>query len=58
MKVNQFQHPFQNVSIDPLGHLEVRAFSKSPKIVKVWPLLARRLDTGDVLCLLMESMET
>ena len=46
------------MSIDPLGHLEVKAFLKSRKVVKAWPLLARCLDTGAVLCLLMESMET
>ena len=58
VKVNQFQHPFQNVSIDPLGRLKVKAFSKSRKVVKASPLLALCLDTGAVLCLLMESMET
>ena len=58
VKLDQFEHPFQNVSIDPLGYLEGRAFSKSRKIVKLWPLLGRCLDKGAVLCLLMETMET
>ena len=58
VKLDEFEHPFQNISIDPLGHTEVKAFCKCRKIVKVWPLLARCMDTGSVLVLIMESMET
>ena len=42
VKVNQIQHPFQSLSIDPLGHIKVRAFSKSRKVVNTC------LDTGTV----------
>ena len=33
-------------------------WSQKSKIVKAWPLLAWCLDTGAVICLLMESMKT
>ena len=36
--------------------MKVKAFNKSRKIVKVWPLLIRCVDTGAVLCLIMESI--
>ena len=55
---NSFERAFQNISLDPLGHLEVKAFSNSRKLVKVWLLLIRYMDTGAVLCQIMESMET
>ena len=48
---------FQRVLIDPLGHIELRAFSKSRKVVKTWPLQTRCLDTGAGMCVLMDSME-
>ena len=56
--MDQFQHPSQRVSIEPLGHIEVRAFQKSRKVVKAWPLLTRCFDTGAVMCLLVDFMET
>ena len=58
VKLDEFDHPFQNISVDPLGHMEVKAFSKSRKIMKVWLLLIRCVDTGTVLYLIMESMES
>ena len=36
VKVDQFQYPYQRVSVDPLGHIEVKAFTTSRKAVKTW----------------------
>ena len=38
--------------------MEFKVFTKGQKIVKVWSVLIRCVDTGAVLCLIMESMET
>ena len=46
------------MSIDPLGHIEVRAFLKSRKVVKTWSLLTLCLYTGAVMCVLIDSMES
>ena len=35
VKLDEFDLPFQNISIDPLGHIDVKAFSKSRKIVAI-----------------------
>ena len=56
VKLNTFQHPFENISLDPLGHIEVKAFNSARKVVKLYPLLIRCIDTGRVNCLMMESM--
>ena len=56
VKLNTFNHPFESISLDPLGHMEVKAFNNSRKVVKLYPLLIRCIDTGAVNCLLMESM--
>ena len=58
MKMNTFQHPFENISLNPHGNLEVRAFNNSSKVVKLWPLLIRCVDTGSVSCLMIESMQS
>ena len=57
-KMDGFEHAFQNISLDPLGYMEVKAFNKSRKIVEVWPLLIGCVDTGAILCPFMESTET
>ena len=58
VKLNTFHHPFENISLDPLGHIEVKAFNNARKVVKLWPLLVRCIDTGGVNCLMMESMQS
>ena len=58
MKMNSFEHAIQNISLDPLGDLEEKAFNNSRKIVKLWPLLICCVDTDAVLCMMMEYMET
>ena len=58
VKLNTFQHPFENILLDPLGQIEVKAFNNARKVVKLWPLLVRCVDTGGVNCLMMESMQS
>ena len=58
MKMNSFEHAFQNISLDPLGKLKVKVFNNSRKVVKLWPLFIFCVDTGAVLCMMMESMKT
>ena len=58
VKLNTFNHPFESTSLDPLGHMEVKAFNNSRKVVKLYPLLIRCINTGAVNCLLMESMQS
>ena len=58
MKINAFHHPFQRVSIDPLGPVDDRAFAKSRKTFKAWPLVVRSLDTGAVMAILVDTMES
>ena len=58
MKLNTFQHPFENISLDQLGNLEVKAFNNSRKVVKLLPMLIRCVDTGGVTCLMIESMQS
>ena len=48
VKLNTFQHPFENISLDPLGHIEVKAFNNARKVVKLRPLLVRCVDTRTV----------
>ena len=58
VKMDTFQHAFENISLDPLGNLEVKAFNNSRKVVKLWPLLIRCFDNGGVICMMMETMQT
>ena len=57
-RVHCFNHPFQHVSVDPLGPIEVTMFARSHKTTKIYPLIVRCLDTGCVAGVIMESMES
>ena len=45
-RAHYFNYPFQHVSVDPLGPVEVKLFSKSRRTTKIYPLVIRCLDTG------------